>query len=173
MSTSGSTRAGRLAAALTSLLRAIPDAAAVAVVSYDGLPMATALPDSLGEDRLAAMSAALLALGEQASVGLGRGRLQQATLEGEHGSILLMSAADRAVLVVIAAKEAKIGMLRYEMRRAAEAVGEVLAEPRESTDAPVEHDAARPGHHAPSGGAGSRSRPELGVIEGSRRDVGG
>ena len=71
----GDTRAQRLAAALDEFIRSSPDVEAAAVVSFDGLPMASALPAEFEEDRVGAMSAALLSLGEQAAMGLGRGLL--------------------------------------------------------------------------------------------------
>lgn len=122
----GATRAERLATALDDFVRSSPDVEAAAVVSFDGLPMASALPDGLEEDRLGAMSAALLSLGEQAAVGLGRGALNQVFIEGEHGFVFLMSAEDQAVLAAIARRTAKIGFMLFEMRRAAERIGGVL-----------------------------------------------
>lgn len=123
------TRAGRLAAALDAFVRSSTEVVAAAVVSFDGLPMATALPDDLEEDRLGAMSAALLSLAEQASVGLGRGQLNQLFLEGQDGYIFLMSAEDEAVLATVTSREAKIGFMLYEMRRAATRVGDALRSP--------------------------------------------
>jgi predicted regulator of Ras-like GTPase activity (Roadblock/LC7/MglB family) len=119
-------RADRLAAALDEFVRSSPDVEAAAVVSFDGLPMASALPPELEEDRLGAMSAALLSLGEQAAVGLGRGMLNQIFVEGEHGFVFLMSARDQAVLTAIAARNAKIGFMLFEMRRAADRIGRAL-----------------------------------------------
>lgn len=135
------TRSGRLAAALDDFIRSSPDVEAAAIVSYDGLPMASALPEGLEDDRVGAMSAALLSLGEQAAIGLGRGQLNQVFVEGEHGFVFLMSARDQAVLAVIAGRAAKIGFMLYEMRRAAERIGGVLAEiappaPPGAVDAP-------------------------------------
>ncbi len=120
------TRGHRLGAALDEFVRSAPDVEAAAVVSFDGLPMASALPDELDEDRLAAMSAALLSLGEQATLGLGRGQLNQVFVEGEHGFVFLMSARDRAVVTAIADRNAKIGFMLFEMRRAADRIGWVL-----------------------------------------------
>ncbi len=117
------TRADRLAAALDDFIRSSPDVEAAAVVSFDGLPMASALPDELEEDRLGAMSAALLSLGEQAAIGLGRGQLNQVFVEGEHGFVFLMSGRDQAVLTAVAGRSAKIGFMLYEMRRAADRIG--------------------------------------------------
>jgi predicted regulator of Ras-like GTPase activity (Roadblock/LC7/MglB family) len=122
-------RAERLAAALDDFIRSSPDVEAAAVVSFDGLPMASALPDDLEEDRVGAMSAALLSLGEQAALGLGRGQLNQVFVEGEHGFVFLMSARDQAVLAAIAARTAKIGFMLFEMRRAADRIGGALESP--------------------------------------------
>jgi predicted regulator of Ras-like GTPase activity (Roadblock/LC7/MglB family) len=127
------TRSGRLAAALDDFVRSSADVVGAAVVSFDGLVMASALPTDLEEDRVGAMSAALLSLGEQAAMGLGRGQLNQVFVEGEHGFVFLMSAKDQAVLAAVADRHAKIGFMLFEMRRAAERVGDALTAPKEPT----------------------------------------
>ena len=119
-------RSDRLDRAIHSLLSQTPEIEAAAVVSFDGLPMASALPPSMDEDRVAAMSAALLSLGERAAQGLGRGELSQVYIEGEAGTVFLVSADNEAVLVAVAAQGAKVGMMLYEVRRAAAAVAEAL-----------------------------------------------
>ena len=96
------------------------------MVSFDGLAMASALPAGMDEDRVAAMSAALLSLGERAAEGLGRGALSQVYIEGENGTVFLISADDEAVLVAVAAKGAKVGLMLFEVRRAAAAVADAL-----------------------------------------------
>ena len=130
------TKAERLAAALNDFLRSSPDLQAAAVVSFDGLAMASALPPDMDEDRLGAMSAALLSLGEQAAAGLGRGDMRQLFVEGEHGFVFLMSARDQAVLTAVADHSAKIGLMLFEMRRAADVIGELLEATIEVDDEP-------------------------------------
>lgn len=120
-------RAARLDRALADLLAQAPELEAAAVVSFDGLAMASALPRGMDEDRVAAMSAALLSLGEKAAQGLGRGDLSQVYVEGESGTVFLVSADDEAVLVAVAGAGAKAGLMLYEVRRAAAAIGQVLA----------------------------------------------
>jgi predicted regulator of Ras-like GTPase activity (Roadblock/LC7/MglB family) len=132
-------RSARLERVLTTLLAQAPELEAAAVVSFDGLPMASALPSDMDEDRVAAMSAALLSLGERAAQGLGRGDLSQVYVEGETGTVFLVSADDEAVLVAVGAQGAKVGLLLFEVRQAAAAVGETLR--RESDLAPVEEPA--------------------------------
>lgn len=119
-------RSERLDRAIHALLEQTPELEAAAVVSFDGLPMAAALPPSMDEDRVAAMSAALLSLGERAAQGLGRGELSQVYIEGDNGTVFLVSADDEAVLVAVAARGAKAGMMLFEVRRAAAVVAEVL-----------------------------------------------
>ena len=119
-------RSVRLDRAIHGLLGQTPEIEAAAVVSFDGLPMASALPPSMDEDRVAAMSAALLSLGERAAQGLGRGELSQVYIEGETGTVFLVSCDNEAVLVAVAARGAKVGMMLYEVRRAAAAVADAL-----------------------------------------------
>lgn len=119
-------RSSRLDRILTELVGQVPEIEAASVVSFDGLAMASALPVEMDEDRVAAMSAALLSLGERAAEGLGRGLLSQVYVEGEDGTVFLIAADDEAVLVAVAAKGAKTGLMLFEVRRAAAAVAEAL-----------------------------------------------
>lgn len=120
-------KADMLAQALDDFLAVAPEVEAAAVVSADGLPMASALPPHVEEERLAAMSAALLTLGDRAAAGLGKGRLAQVFIEGETGHVILMSAGDDAVLVSVTSKGAKIGLVLFEMRKTAASVENVMA----------------------------------------------
>ncbi len=157
-------RSARLHAAIHALLAATPEVEAAAVVTFDGLPMASALPASMDEDRVAAMSAALLSLGERAAEGLGRGGLSQVYVEGESGTVFLVSADDEAVLVAVAARGAKIGMMLYEVKRAAVVVAQVLRsedpEPA-ATPSPASHAPAsyEPASYAPSSYAPPSAQP--------------
>ena len=125
-SATGESRSSRLDRILAELVGQVPEIEAASVVSFDGLAMASALPAAMDEDRVAAMSAALLSLGERAAEGLGRGELSQVYVEGQDGTVFLVSADDEAVLVAVAAKGAKVGLMLFEVRRAAAAVGAAL-----------------------------------------------
>jgi predicted regulator of Ras-like GTPase activity (Roadblock/LC7/MglB family) len=97
-----------------------PDVEASAVVSVDGLTIAAVLPSSVEEDRVSAMSAAMLSLGERIAGELGRGSLDEVYIHGDDGYVLLTSIGNGAVLTVLARKHAKLGLVFLEMRRAAE-----------------------------------------------------
>ena len=105
---------------LRDLQASSPDVEASAVVSVDGLTMASALPTDVEEDRVSAMSAAMLSLGERIAGELGRGSLDQVYIKGENGYVILTSVGTEAVLTVLAREQAKLGLLFLDMRRAAE-----------------------------------------------------
>ncbi len=105
---------------LRNMQAAAPDIEASAVVSVDGLIMASALQQGVEEDRVSAMSAAMLSLGERISMELGRKGLEQVSIKGSKGSIVLTSIGEEAVLTVLSRPDAKLGMILLEMRRAAE-----------------------------------------------------
>jgi predicted regulator of Ras-like GTPase activity (Roadblock/LC7/MglB family) len=111
---------------LRDLQASSPDIEATAVVSVDGLTIASALPDDVEEDRVAAMSAAMLSLGERISTELGRGSLDQVYIRGKNGYVILMSTGEEAVLTLLARKEAKLGLVFLDMRRAVEDLAKLL-----------------------------------------------
>jgi hypothetical protein len=113
-------RAEQMVERLRSMQAAAPDIEASAVVSVDGLIMASALQQGVEEDRVSAMSAAMLSLGERISSELGRAGLEQVYIKGDKGSIVLTSVGTEAVLTALGRQDAKVGLIFLEMRRAAE-----------------------------------------------------
>ena len=113
-------RADQMVDRLRTMQAAAPDIEASAIVSVDGLIMASALQQGVEEDRVSAMSAAMLSLGERISSELGRGSLEQVYIKGDAGSIVLTSVGEEAVLTAMARHDAKLGLIFLEMRRAAE-----------------------------------------------------
>jgi len=105
---------------LRDLQASSPDIEASAIVSVDGLPIATALPRDVEEDRVSAMSAAMISLGERIASELGRGTLEQVYIKGENGYVVLMAVGEEAVLTTLAREQAKLGLIFLDMRRATE-----------------------------------------------------
>ena len=112
-------RTEQIIARLRDLRVITPDIEASAVVSVDGLTIASDLPADVEEDRVSAMSAAMLSLGERIASELGRGVLDQVYIRGDAGYVILMSIGDDAVLTALARKGAKLGLIFLDMRRAA------------------------------------------------------
>jgi predicted regulator of Ras-like GTPase activity (Roadblock/LC7/MglB family) len=120
------TRTELLVARLRDLQSSSPDVEASAIISVDGLTIASALPSHVEEDRVAAMSAAMLSLGERIATELGRGTLDQVYIRGGGGYVVLMSVGKDAVLTVLAHEQAKLGLLFLDMGRAAEDLSNIL-----------------------------------------------
>jgi predicted regulator of Ras-like GTPase activity (Roadblock/LC7/MglB family) len=97
-----------------------PDIEGSAIVSVDGLSIASSLHQEIEEDRVSAMSAAMLSLGERIASELGRGILEQVYIRGQNGYVLLMAVGEEAVLTVMAREGAKLGLILLDMRRAVE-----------------------------------------------------
>ena len=103
-----------------------PDVEATAVVSVDGLSIASSLPAGVEEDRVSAMSAAMLSLGERIASELGRGRLDEVYVKGENGYVVLRAVGEEAVLTVLARQQTKLGLLFLDMRSASEDLAVIL-----------------------------------------------
>ncbi len=113
-------RTERMVERLRDLQAGTPDIEGSAVVSVDGLMMATALSSDVEEDRVAAMSAAMLSLGERIAGELRRGELEQVYVRGNNGYVFLSAIGMDAVLTVLARSDAKLGLIFLDMRRAAQ-----------------------------------------------------
>jgi uncharacterized protein len=105
---------------LRDLQASTPDIEASAVVSVDGLIMASSLPQGIEEDRVSAMSAAMISLGERIASELGRGELEQVYIKGDNGYVILMLVGEEAVLTSLIRENARLGLIFLDMKRAAD-----------------------------------------------------
>nr|MDO8082223.1 roadblock/LC7 domain-containing protein [Candidatus Freyarchaeota archaeon] len=111
---------------LKDLEASVPEIQAAAIVSVEGLPIAAQLPSDVDETRVAAMTAAMLSLGERAAQELGKGELEQVFISGKEGYILVTSAGPNAVLTVSTTKNVKLGLIFLDMRRSAQRIAELI-----------------------------------------------
>ena len=115
---------------LTSILSELngssADIEASAVISIDGLMIAAMLPQEMDEDRVGAMSAAMLSLGDRTAQELGRGDLEQVLIKGDSGFVVMTHAGEDAVVTVLAKPKAKLGLIFLDVKRAAESITDIL-----------------------------------------------
>lgn len=116
----------QLEALLKSFVSSTAEVQGAALVSMDGLPLYTALPAGTEENRVAAMAAALLALGERTLRELQRGALEQLYVKGSEGYILILRAGPDAVLEVMTSNQAKLGLILLEAARCAQEAGRLV-----------------------------------------------
>jgi len=88
--------------------------------------IAALLPSGMDEDRVGAMSAAMLSLGERTAAELARGELEQVLVKGDKGYILMTHANTDSVLTVVAKPNARLGLIFLDVKRAADAIGKIL-----------------------------------------------
>lgn len=111
---------------LMALESLTPELEGAAVISIEGLMIASRLPNGLTGDLMASMSAAMLALGERIARDLKRGELSQVIIRGESGYVLLIAVNASAVLTALASEEAKLGLLFLDMKQAAVELRQLL-----------------------------------------------
>lgn len=103
------------------------DVQGAALVSPDGLALASVLPVGMDEERTAAMSASMLSLGERIGRELSRGNVERIIVEGEKGYGVLVGCGAEAVLLVLASSNVKAGLLFLEIKRAVARITPLLA----------------------------------------------
>jgi uncharacterized protein len=118
---------GNLQQLIQTFVSSTPDIQGAAIVSPDGLALTSVLPGDMDEERTAAMSAAMLSLGERIGKELSRGTIDRILVEGDKGYSVMVGCGEEAVLLVLASKAAKQGILFLEIRRLAEELTPVLA----------------------------------------------
>ncbi len=120
------TKEERILDVLKSMKAESQDIEALSVVSLDGLPVASYLPNGADEDRVAALSATILSLGERAADELKKGSLEQTFVKGNDGYVIVPSVKNIAALMVVANKNAKLGMILLTLKKGMEQVKEII-----------------------------------------------
>ncbi|RAM51504.1 MAG: hypothetical protein C6Y22_10575 [Hapalosiphonaceae cyanobacterium JJU2] len=112
---------------LQNFVSGTSDIQGAALVSPDGLALASVLPGGMDEERTAAMSASMLSLGERIGRELVRGNVERIVVEGEKGYGVLVACGSDAVLLVLASTGVKQGLLFLEVKRAVSRIAPLLA----------------------------------------------
>jgi predicted regulator of Ras-like GTPase activity (Roadblock/LC7/MglB family) len=108
----------KLGMILQNFVTGTPDVQGAALVTPDGLPLGASLPGGMDEERVSAMSASMLSLGERIGMELSRGSIERIFVEGDNGFSILTGCGQDAVFLVLASKSAKQGVLMLEIKNA-------------------------------------------------------
>ena len=111
---------------LKNLQSGSPDVEASALITEDGLIIASSLPRDLDEVTVGGMSATLLHLGTRAATTLNRGDVKEVIVRGDEGYGVMVSAGSGVLLLVVANENAKLGLIFFDMRVAINAIKQVL-----------------------------------------------
>lgn len=119
-----SSRVDKINAAIRDF-ETVPGVEGAALVSLDGLMISSALPES-EQERVAAISAAMLSLGEKATNELDRGNLLEIYVKGDKGYTLMISVGESALLLVLAKADAQLGLIFVDMKRMSDNLLDIL-----------------------------------------------
>jgi uncharacterized protein len=104
------------------------------IVSTEGFVVAayagegrSRLENPVDSPQIAAMTASIIALGEHVLERLSRGEIDRILLDGSEGGIVVIPVGREAALAVMVSKDAKLGLVMYEVRRAANEVEKILS----------------------------------------------
>jgi len=103
-------------------LSAIGDIEGSAIVTRDGLLIASDLPRDVDADTFAAMSATMLGAAETAVSELKRGIVERVIAEGKQAKLIAKGAGSSAVLVSMVRADANLGLVLVEMGKASEKI---------------------------------------------------
>ncbi|MEJ2859211.1 MULTISPECIES: roadblock/LC7 domain-containing protein [unclassified Saccharothrix] len=105
----------------------VPGVAHAVVISVDGLLLtaSSGLPDDRAE-QLSAIAAGVASLTESAARCFDGGPVLRSVIEMQYGIMLLMSIRDGSCLAVLAAPDADVGQVAYEMTVVVDQVGQLL-----------------------------------------------
>jgi len=101
---------------IESLRNAVPDLKGVLLASSEGLPIAYSLANDGDPNRLAAMAAAALNLGNRISEAVETGAFTEVNVRGSEGSLFVYTVGNKAVLAVVGPKNSNAGLIHLEAR---------------------------------------------------------
>ncbi|MER2559904.1 MAG: roadblock/LC7 domain-containing protein [Myxococcaceae bacterium] len=114
----------QLSDVLRKIRATIPEVIGAAVVSSEGFIVAAVFPSEVDEDLVGGMAASLLGVGERISVDLMQAPMEQVFVRSPRGYIIVNAIDANSSVVVLVSKEAKLGLIFIELRRA---IAELLA----------------------------------------------
>ncbi|MBK8336295.1 MAG: roadblock/LC7 domain-containing protein [Sterolibacteriaceae bacterium] len=120
------TRLDDLTKILKSLQNRSPGIEASALISEDGLMIASVLSADLDDTRVGGMTATLLSLGTRASAELRRGEVREVIVRGDNGYAVMVNAGSGTLLLVLTTEDTKLGLIFFDMREAIKGIGKVL-----------------------------------------------
>ncbi|MEM3525888.1 MAG: roadblock/LC7 domain-containing protein [Candidatus Jordarchaeaceae archaeon] len=108
----------------------------LAVITRDGVRIASSASVSVDADMLSAASAAMISTGEMATMQLNYGTLSDIIIRGDNGHILLTRSGPNHMLVAASKDTTQLGLNLGILRRYAKTISEMIGAPPEIPPAP-------------------------------------
>lgn len=91
---------------------------ASALMSADGIMLASHLPKETSDDKMAAMSAAMLSLSDRMVGDLSGGETDRVMIQSSVGYVIVTAVSAEILLTVVAQPDAKLGMVFHDIKNA-------------------------------------------------------
>lgn len=101
---------------------------ACGIVSTEGLLITSRMPPEMNERIVGALCSTIIASAETASSQMGTGDVGEVSVRTEQGTLLLMPAGKKALLIALAEVNAQLGLITVEIEMRAKQVREILEE---------------------------------------------
>jgi len=102
---------------LRGLRLSSPEIIGATVVNSDGFTIASVVPTEIDQDLVSAMARSLLGVGGRISTDLMRSSMEQAFVRSPKGYVIVNAIGEDASLVLLVAREAKLGLIFLELER--------------------------------------------------------
>jgi len=112
---------------LSNLEKRDPDVLGSVIVRSDGLIVASALREDIDKDLVAAMCTSLLSVSQRVLEELNLGGIESSIIRGKNGIIMTIEVTPDVAIAALAKKDANLGLLYIELRKAAEKIKEILS----------------------------------------------
>jgi uncharacterized protein len=111
---------------LRSLRTSTPEIIGAVVVTMDGFVVSSVIPSEVDEELIGGMAAALLGVGERISHDLMRAQMEQVYVRSPKGYVIINAITEQSALVLLVTRDAKLGLIFLELRRAIEELGRLM-----------------------------------------------
>lgn len=101
---------------------------ASAIITDDGMMMASHLLEAVNEEHIAAMSAALLSVSKRMvdTLSGNENESERVMVQSKVGYVIVSAVAENLLLTVVARPDAKLGMVFHDIKKASQSVQAIL-----------------------------------------------
>ncbi|MHA1506663.1 MAG: roadblock/LC7 domain-containing protein [Candidatus Asgardarchaeia archaeon] len=112
---------------LMELTRSVRGILAAVIVDSQGLPISSIMPQGIEEELIAAMTATILSVSQNALKELGQGMIEKIMVEGDNGSLIMRNAGENAILAVLVDNKSNIGLIFYALKKFSKRIESILS----------------------------------------------
>ncbi len=130
----------KLVCFLNQLIASIPEIRAIALISDDGIPIASVLPPGIDEGKMVKSAKSLIKSAKGVVDEFTQGDIDNINVFNKDGAFFIMRAGSNAALSLLTARDIRFGLVFLDMKRTTEKIADVLSSISYDKQAAVEAD---------------------------------